>query len=38
MSHIYRDMNNVVDILSKVGVGLDRGNWIISVIHNENST
>jgi ribonuclease HI len=34
LSHIYRDMNNVADGLSKAGVGLDQGTWIISVIQN----
>jgi hypothetical protein len=32
LSHIYRDNNSVVDGLSKVGVGLEWGTYIVSII------
>jgi ribonuclease HI len=32
LSHIYRDKNMIVDGLSKDGLGLDRGTWIISIL------
>jgi ribonuclease HI len=38
LSHIYKDKNNVADGLSKAGVGMERGTWIISVIQNGHTT
>jgi ribonuclease HI len=38
MSHIYRDINNVANRLSKARVKLERGTWIISVIQNKHTT
>jgi hypothetical protein len=38
LSHIYRDKKNVVDGISKAVVGMERGTWIISVIHNGHTT
>lgn len=34
LSHIYRDRNRLADGLSKAGVGLERGTWIITEIQN----
>jgi hypothetical protein len=36
LSHIYRDKNRIVD-LSKYGLGLEHGTWIISILQDGHS-